>query len=101
MRHLFINYHIIYKQLYLTTASWFNQDTLITQYEVAKYTCNNKLHIYMDTAVQHATYYGICRMAMSKRGHILFFIKATQSRLYAYHLFTPMGARGTSVDNYL
>lgn len=101
LRHLFINYHIIFKQLYLTTSCWFNQDTLITQFEVAKYTCNNKLQTYIGQYSSHATYYGICRIAMSKRAHILFFLKATQSRLYAYHLFTPMGASNNAVDNYL
>lgn len=101
LRHLFATYHINYKQLYVTNASWFNQDTLITQYEVALHLNHNKLEEYMRGYHHHVTYYGICRIAMSKRGHILFFIKATQSRLYAYHLFSPAGLRINAVDNYL
>ena len=101
LSYLFNNYHIMYKQLYLATASWFNYDSLITQYEVAHHICNNKLQEYLTATPQHNSYYGICRIAVSKRAHILFFIKATQSRLYAYYLFTPTFVQKNIADSYL
>ena len=101
LRNLFATYHTTYKQLYFKVASWLNQDSLVTQYEVALHICNNTFSQYITAYTQHVTYYGICRIAMSKRAHILFFIKATQSRLYAYHLFTPAGLHKNTVDNYL
>ena len=99
--HLFTNYHILYKELYMATASWLNMDTVITQYVVAQHLCSNKWEQYLNSSSVRATYYGICRIAMSRRGHILFFLKATQSRLYAYHLFTPATKLGGTGDNYL
>lgn len=77
-----------------------NYESMITGYTTAQYLQSHDNYIH-DTQMQ-LSLFGICRTLMSKRAHSIFFIKATQMRLYAYHLFTPAQQQvGEQIDNYL